>query len=189
MSMALEIRTTVRCSAVVLLLMASGCDGKMAMSEEAGSSQGSLYDRPLVSSVDGAEVRFEALPETWTLAKPGLSVRVIYRNAPAGAGLQVHVTRDVSRRELADLPSSGGGLTAQPIPVEGDGVIEVKLTDEAFSAPADTPRPVPLQAGSHVLLAQLYNHRRGTIGYVRRRPEDRTLAEALSPPIMLREGE
>jgi len=103
--------------------------------------------------------------------------------------LLVSVTRAVTRAELASLPSSGGGLTSQPIPVEGDGVLEVKLTDQAFSAPTDVSLPYALKSGSHVLLAQLFNHRRPVIGYLRQRPEDRILAEALSSPITLREGD
>jgi len=146
-----------------------------------------LYDRPLVSSVDGAVVRFDPLPVTSTLGKPGLPVRVEYENAPAGAALLVSVIPNVARAELASLPCPGGGLTAQPIPLEGDGVLEVQLAEEAFSAPTDVSRPYPLRNGAYVLLAQLFNHRRPVIGYVRRNPGDRILAEALSPPITLRQ--
>ncbi|HEY5713315.1 MAG TPA: hypothetical protein VIT38_15575 [Allosphingosinicella sp.] len=143
------------------------------------------YDRPLLPSTDGTSLSVSALPSSWTRGAPGFAIRVAYRNAPQGAGLMMYIARDVPLATLGNHPSSGGGLMAVPVPIEGNGVHEVRFDGNAFLAPADVPTQFPIRAGRHIVIAYLLNHRRGVIGMVRQNPNDRILAEARSQPIRI----
>ena len=133
-------------------------------------------------------MRFEALPDSWKIGKPGFGVRVVYRNAPRGAGLDVSINRYVPFEQLSQFSGTGGGLTAKPIPIEGDGVVEVPFDGIAYSGATDAAVAYPLKNGDYIFLATLLNHRRTTIGWVIREKSDRKLAETLSRPIAIREN-
>src|SRR4249919_252812 len=94
------------------------------------------YDRPVLPSMDGTSLSVAAVPSRWRRGAPGFAVRVTYRNAPPGAGLMLYVTRDVPLSALGNFPSSGGGLLVVPVPIEGDGVQEIRFDGTAILAPA-----------------------------------------------------
>jgi hypothetical protein len=164
----------------------NGAGASIGKAQDQGSGR-SHYGRPVAPSIGGAELSVSAMPSHWRRGAPGFAIRITYRNAPAGAGLTIGIVRDIAN--LRNLPASGGGLTAMPVPIEGNGVEEVRFEGTGFLAPADAPDRFPVRAGRHIFIANMLNHRHGVIGMVRRDRDDRILAEARSEPITIDDRE
>ena len=150
----------------------------------APSETGRYYQWDLARSVKGAEVHFGTVPKTHRLGDPPVSIKVAYRNAPAGAGILVSIARDVPFDQLRDEPESGGGLYEAPIPVEGSGTIMIKLDKTFLSTACDTNRPALLKTGGHILLASMVNYRDVDFTMIEV-PGRMDLAQSLTSPIML----
>ena len=145
------------------------------------------YGDPPAPSVDGAGLDLAGVPTRWRRDGDGFAVQVTYRNAPADAGLTVSLVPDVPLAELRHLNMSGGGLTPMPIPVQGDGSVEVRFDGVGYLAPTDAPRAFPVRPGRYIFIVQMLNHRRGVIGLVPRDPADRILAEERSRQMIVQD--
>lgn len=168
----------------VLALLLAACGGPEGINvTSANGADPGHYDQPMTGPVNDTAIAVSAAPARWRIGSSGFTIRVDYRNAPAGAGLIVGIQRDLPATATGQLPHSGGGITDMPIPISGDGSVEVRFNGIANTGMADGLDPLPVRAGRHILTAQMLNHRRQTIGLVIRQPDDRVLAETRSAPL------
>lgn len=168
----------------ILALMLTACGRGAAENNlmPSNAADPGHYDQPMAAPVANASVTLSAPPQRWRIGSPGFTIRVYYRNAPPGSGLIVGINRDLPARAIGQLPHSGGGITDMPVPISGDGSVEVRFEGIANTGMADRLDPLPVRSGRHILTAQMLNHQRQTIGLVVRNPDDRVLAEVRSAP-------
>jgi len=146
-------------------------------------------DRPIVAAQDGAALRIEPVPARWAIGASPFKVSVAYRNAPPGAGIMAWITRDVDAPvpglRYRHFVGSGGAMSVAPVAVEGDGTVSLAFDGQPFVDEADAAERSQLLPGRYVVHVELVNHRQPMVGFAIPPANARSLAAAMSPPIIV----
>jgi hypothetical protein len=128
------------------------------------------------------------VPQRWAKGAPPFLFEVRYRGAPEGAAVVVWLYRDVAqpalRSPVRGMPDTGGALSAEAVPVKGDGTLTVKFDGTAWGTPADYPVNLEADRGRYVFVVQMRRDREPVIGMMAPNPPP-ILVQTKSDPFII----